>query len=144
MFSRVDTQVSSITIPESYSKSEWGSTDTMHAVIMNSNSASGDIFINAHKLQTKTVNNHVLRCASYCSPPLGLKMDKSNGNLYLADAYFGLIVVDTNGGLATSLASRVEGIPLLLTNALEIDYTNGVIYFTDSSQRYTCRHAHAL
>lgn len=75
-----------------------------------------------------------------CGRPLGLKLDKTRGNLYIADAYFGLVVVDTNGGLATSLASTVEGIPLLFTNALDIDHTNGVIYFTDSSQRYTRRY----
>nr|GEY43155.1 protein strictosidine synthase-like 2-like [Tanacetum cinerariifolium]GEY55992.1 protein strictosidine synthase-like 2-like [Tanacetum cinerariifolium] len=74
-----------------------------------------------------------------CGRPLGLMLDKSNGNLYIADAYFGLVVVDADGGLATSLASVVEGIPLLFTNALDIDHTNGVIYFTDSSQRYTRR-----
>ncbi|KAI3830222.1 hypothetical protein L1987_04356 [Smallanthus sonchifolius] len=74
-----------------------------------------------------------------CGRPLGLKFDKSRGVLYIADAYFGLLEVGPNGGLATSLVSKAQGLPLLFTNALDIDYTNGFIYFTDSSQHYTRR-----
>ncbi|XP_071721241.1 protein STRICTOSIDINE SYNTHASE-LIKE 2-like isoform X2 [Rutidosis leptorrhynchoides] len=74
-----------------------------------------------------------------CGRPLGLKLDKSRGDLYIADAYFGLLVVGPKGGLATSLVSQVLGLPLMFTNSLEIDHENGLVYFTDSSQRYTRR-----
>lgn len=77
-----------------------------------------------------------------CGRPLGLKFDKSSGNLYIADAYLGLLEVGPNGGLATSLVSKSQGLPLRFTNALDIDYTNGFIYFTDSSQRYTRRYVY--
>lgn len=75
-----------------------------------------------------------------CGRPLGLKFDKSKDNLYIADAYFGLLVVGRNGGLATSLISKLQNVTLKFTNALDIDQTNGFIYFTDSSQRYTRRY----
>ncbi|KAJ0809014.1 putative strictosidine synthase transcription factor WD40-like family [Helianthus annuus] len=74
-----------------------------------------------------------------CGRPLGLKFHKSSGILYVADAYFGLLELGPNGGLATSLVSKVQGLPLKFTNGIDIDYTNGFIYFTDSSQRYTRR-----
>ncbi|XP_076893675.1 protein STRICTOSIDINE SYNTHASE-LIKE 10-like [Bidens hawaiensis] len=74
-----------------------------------------------------------------CGRPLDLKFDKNRGVLYIADASFGLLELGPNGGLATSLVSEVQGLPLLFTNALDIDYTNGFIYFTDSSQLYTRR-----
>ncbi|KAJ0626218.1 putative strictosidine synthase [Helianthus annuus] len=77
-----------------------------------------------------------------CGRPLGLKFHKSSGILYVADAYFGLLELGPNGGLATSLVSKVQGLPLKFTNGLDIDYTNGFIYFTDSSQRYTRRYVH--
>ncbi|KAJ0809017.1 putative strictosidine synthase transcription factor WD40-like family [Helianthus annuus] len=74
-----------------------------------------------------------------CGRPLGLKFHKSRGVLYVADAYFGLLELGPNGGLATSLVSKVQGLPLKFTNGLDIDYTSGFIYFTDSSQHYTRR-----
>nr|XP_043610171.1 protein STRICTOSIDINE SYNTHASE-LIKE 10-like [Erigeron canadensis] len=78
-----------------------------------------------------------------CGRPLGLKWDKTRGDLYIADSYFGLLVVDPNGGLATSVVSKVHGQHLRFTNSLDIDQTNRFIYFTDSSQRYT-RREHTL
>ncbi|KAJ9543941.1 hypothetical protein OSB04_023648 [Centaurea solstitialis] len=71
--------------------------------------------------------------------PLGLKFDKRTGDLYIADAYFGLLAVGSNGGLATNLVSKAQGLPLLFTNSLDLDTTDRLIYFTDSSQRYTRR-----
>ncbi|KVI03460.1 protein STRICTOSIDINE SYNTHASE-LIKE 10-like [Cynara cardunculus var. scolymus] len=74
-----------------------------------------------------------------CGRPLGLKFDKETDNLYIADAYFGLLVVGSNGGLATSMVSKAQGLPLLFTNSLDLDPIDRLIYFTDSSQRYTRR-----
>ncbi|XP_076937655.1 protein STRICTOSIDINE SYNTHASE-LIKE 3-like [Bidens hawaiensis] len=70
-----------------------------------------------------------------CGRPLGLRFDKKSGELYLADAYFGLLKVGPEGGLATSLVTEVEGVPLKFTNDLDID-DEGNIYFTDSSTKY--------
>ncbi|KAL6213715.1 hypothetical protein ACLB2K_013159 [Fragaria x ananassa] len=71
-----------------------------------------------------------------CGRPLGLRFDKVTGNLYIADAYYGLLVVGPEGGLATPLSSQdVEGNPILFANDLDI-HTNGSVFFTDTSKRY--------
>lgn len=73
-----------------------------------------------------------------CGRPLGLRFDKKTGDLYIADAYFGLMKVGPEGGLVTSLATEAEGVPLRFTNDLDID-DEGNIYFTDSSTKYQRR-----
>ncbi|KAJ8641761.1 hypothetical protein MRB53_018455 [Persea americana] len=70
-----------------------------------------------------------------CGRPLGLRFDKRNGELYIADSYFGLMKVGPEGGLATSLVTEAEGVPLRFTNDLDID-DEGNVYFTDSSTKY--------
>ncbi|KAK2631312.1 protein STRICTOSIDINE SYNTHASE-LIKE 10-like [Eucalyptus grandis] len=74
-----------------------------------------------------------------CGRPLGLRFDKKTGDLYIADAYFGLMVVGPDGGLATLVASEAEGKPFRLTNDLDIDESEDVIYFTDSSTTFQRR-----
>ncbi|KAB1226975.1 Adipocyte plasma membrane-associated protein [Morella rubra] len=73
-----------------------------------------------------------------CGRPLGLRFDKKTGDLYIADAYFGLLKVGPEGGLATPLATEAEGMPLRFANDLDIDDA-GNIYFTDSSSKYQRR-----
>ncbi|XAR71175.1 Strictosidine synthase [Bertholletia excelsa] len=70
-----------------------------------------------------------------CGRPLGLRFDKKTGDLYIADAYHGLMVVGPEGGIATSLATYVDGTPVLFANDLDI-HSNGSIFFTDSSNKY--------
>ncbi|XP_043700861.1 protein STRICTOSIDINE SYNTHASE-LIKE 3-like [Telopea speciosissima] len=73
-----------------------------------------------------------------CGRPLGLRFDKKTGEMFIADAYFGLMKVGPEGGLATSLATEAEGVPLGFTNDLDID-DEGNVYFTDSSTKYQRR-----
>jgi sugar lactone lactonase YvrE len=73
-----------------------------------------------------------------CGRPLGLRFDKKTGDLYIADAYLGLMKVGPEGGVATSLATEAEGIPLRFTNDLDID-DQGNVYFTESSIKYQRR-----
>ncbi|KAF3323503.1 strictosidine synthase 3-like protein [Carex littledalei] len=73
-----------------------------------------------------------------CGRPLGLRFDKRTGDLYIADAYFGLLKVGPEGGLATPLTIEAEGVPLNFTNDLDVD-EEGNIYFTDSSTKYQRR-----
>ncbi|CDP09527.1 unnamed protein product [Coffea canephora] len=68
-----------------------------------------------------------------CGRPLGLRFDRKNGDLYIADAYLGLQVVGPTGGLATPLVTEVEGAVLRFTNDMDIDEHEDTIYFTDSS-----------
>ncbi|KAF5728801.1 strictosidine synthase-like [Tripterygium wilfordii] len=70
-----------------------------------------------------------------CGRPLGLRFDSNTGDLYIADAYHGLLVVGPKGGLATPLATHVDGKPIVFANDLDI-HNNGSIFFTDTSRRY--------
>ncbi|KAK3040169.1 hypothetical protein RJ639_028419 [Escallonia herrerae] len=73
-----------------------------------------------------------------CGRPLGLRFDRKTGDLYIADAYMGLMKVGPEGGLATSLSTEAQGVPLRFTNDLDID-DEGNVYFTDSSTKYQRR-----
>ncbi|PON47701.1 Strictosidine synthase [Trema orientale] len=74
-----------------------------------------------------------------CGRPLGLKFDRRSCNLYIADAYFGLLMVGPSGGVAQQVATSAEGTPLGFANALDIDTQTGVVYFTDSSTLFQRR-----
>ncbi|KAL3364222.1 hypothetical protein AABB24_013135, partial [Solanum stoloniferum] len=74
-----------------------------------------------------------------CGRPLGLRFDTKTGDLYIADAYFGVQVVGPKGGLATPLVQKFEGKPLVFTNDIDIDDHDDVIYFTETSTRYQRR-----
>lgn len=74
-----------------------------------------------------------------CGRPLGLRFHEKSGDLYIADAYMGLLVVGRNGGPASPIVREVDGVALGFTNALDIDQTTGVVYFTDSSTRFPRR-----
>ncbi|XP_052187523.1 protein STRICTOSIDINE SYNTHASE-LIKE 3-like [Diospyros lotus] len=73
-----------------------------------------------------------------CGRPLGLRFDKRTGDLYIADAYLGLMKVGPQGGQATPLATEAEGVPFSFTNDLDVD-DEGNIYFTESSTKYQRR-----
>ncbi|KAI4348613.1 hypothetical protein L6164_009318 [Bauhinia variegata] len=74
-----------------------------------------------------------------CGRPLGLCFSQTSGDLYIADAYMGLVVVGPRGGSVTKITSQVEDSPLLFTNGLDIDQRTGLVYFTSSSSRYQRR-----
>ncbi|KZV32298.1 adipocyte plasma membrane-associated protein-like [Dorcoceras hygrometricum] len=71
-----------------------------------------------------------------CGRPLGLRFNQKTGHLYIADAYMGLIEVGPNGGLGIPLAKQVDRVNYGFTNSLDIDQSNGLVYFTDSSTRF--------
>ncbi|CDP07820.1 unnamed protein product [Coffea canephora] len=70
---------------------------------------------------------------SKCGRPLGLCFNQKYGNLYIADAYMGLLVVGPSGRLAASLAKKAEGVPFKFTNDVVVDQNSGIVYFTGSS-----------
>ncbi|CAA6672515.1 unnamed protein product [Spirodela intermedia] len=76
-----------------------------------------------------------------CGRPLGIQFHRQTGKLYVADAYFGLLVVEPGGGAAARLSAGVEGQPFKLTNGVDVDQETGVVYFTDSSTRFQRRSA---
>jgi sugar lactone lactonase YvrE len=73
---------------------------------------------------------------SKCGRPLGLRFHRRSGNLYIADAYKGLMRVGPRGGEATVLAAEADGVPLRFTNGVDVDQVTGDVFFTDSSMNY--------
>eukprot|EP00249_Psilotum_nudum_P020653 c27793_g1_i6 orf=408-1631(-) len=80
----------------------------------------------------------VIETEHICGRPLGLRFDPTTSELYIADAYFGVLKVGPEGGQAAPITTQAEGIPLTFTNDLDIS-ADGTIYFTDSSAKYQRR-----
>ena len=68
-----------------------------------------------------------------CGRPLGLSFNNQRNQLYIADAYFGLLVAGPNGRLATTLATTAEQVPFNFLFGLDVDPLSGLVYFTDFS-----------
>ncbi|XP_004298327.1 PREDICTED: strictosidine synthase-like [Fragaria vesca subsp. vesca] len=62
-----------------------------------------------------------------CGRPLGLKFNPKTCELYIADAYFGLLKIDRNGGHPQQLATSLHEVPFRFTNALDIDSETGIV-----------------
>ncbi|KAJ7542990.1 hypothetical protein O6H91_09G020900 [Diphasiastrum complanatum] len=88
--------------------------------------------------QPKTPPQPNLAFEHVCGRPLGLRLSKKTGELFIADAYHGLLVVGPEGGSAKPLATEAEGEPFRFTNDLDLD-DEGNVYFTDSSTRFPRR-----
>ncbi len=68
--------------------------------------------------------------------PLGLRFD-SYGNLYVADAYKGLLKIDFRNHYKIEVLSiEADGVPFQFTNHLDIA-KDGKVYFTDASDKYS-------
>ncbi|TMW87030.1 hypothetical protein EJD97_020514 [Solanum chilense] len=67
-----------------------------------------------------------------CGRPYGLGFYNKTGDLYITDAYYGLLVVKPSGGLATPLVTSFEGRPFGFLDSLDIDQEMGIIYFVDA------------
>ncbi|CAI5489486.1 unnamed protein product [Closterium sp. Naga37s-1] len=78
-----------------------------------------------------------------CGRPLGLRFHPVTGELYIADAYYGLNRVGLKGGLAEQLVGgkSVDGQKVSFVNDLDIDAedANGTVYFTVTSTKYEMR-----
>ncbi|OQR80259.1 adipocyte plasma membrane-associated protein-like [Tropilaelaps mercedesae] len=73
-----------------------------------------------------------------CGRVLGLRVNYDGTKLLVADAYYGIYMVDTENGDADLIIPRgvaVEGKKLQLFNDVISD-AKGVIYFTESSNKY--------
>uniref|UniRef100_R7WAX5 Putative Strictosidine synthase n=1 Tax=Aegilops tauschii TaxID=37682 RepID=R7WAX5_AEGTA len=73
---------------------------------------------------------------SICGRPLGVRFNRKTGELYIADAYLGLMKVGPEGGEAQVLATEADGVPFHFLNGLDVDQATGDVYFTDSSTNY--------
>jgi sugar lactone lactonase YvrE len=77
---------------------------------------------------------------SACGRPLGLQFYRKTGNMYIADAYLGLMRVGRRGGLAEVVATEAAGVPFNFLNGVDVDQETGDVYFTDSSTAYQRRY----
>ncbi|CAM6007175.1 unnamed protein product [Sphagnum balticum] len=73
-----------------------------------------------------------------CGRPLGLRFNKKTGELWIADAYLGILKVGPEGGQTEAVVTHIDGVPMKLCNDLDFD-DDGILYFTDSSTRWTRR-----
>ncbi|KAE8780697.1 putative Strictosidine synthase [Hordeum vulgare] len=74
-----------------------------------------------------------------CGRPLGLAFHRKSGDLYIADAYKGLMRVGPDDGEAEVLATSAGGVPFNFVNGIDIDQATDDVYFTDSSVTYPRR-----
>jgi hypothetical protein len=74
---------------------------------------------------------------STCGRPLGLRFHPKTGDLYIADAYKGLMRVGPGGGKATVLMNQAGRALLRFTNRVDVDQVTSEAFFTDSSMNYS-------
>ncbi|KAM0827737.1 hypothetical protein ACQ4PT_068006 [Festuca glaucescens] len=95
----------------------------------------------AHNYKHKTVaecasKKKLAEPESACGRPLGLQFHRKTGDMYIADAYLGLMRVGRRGGLAKVVATEAAGVPFNFLNGVDVDQETGDVYFTDSSTAY--------
>ncbi|KAF0893963.1 hypothetical protein E2562_033381 [Oryza meyeriana var. granulata] len=95
----------------------------------------------AHNYKHATVaecaaKKKVVAPESLCGRPLGLQFHRRTGDMYIADAYLGLMRVGRRGGLAEVVATEAGGVPFNFVNGVDVDQDTGDVYFTDSSTTY--------
>ncbi|KAB2020380.1 hypothetical protein ERO13_D07G061900v2 [Gossypium hirsutum] len=76
-----------------------------------------------------------------CGRPLGLGFHYATNQLYVCDAYLGLMVLGSGRRLATPLSTGVEGVPYRFCNGLDVHQLSGNVFFTDSTTNYDLRNA---
>jgi sugar lactone lactonase YvrE len=63
-----------------------------------------------------------------CGRPLGMEFNRKTGELYITDAYRGLLVVGKNGGVAKLVSADMH---YDFADAVDIDHETGVAYVVD-------------
>ncbi|KAH6801993.1 hypothetical protein C2S51_033439 [Perilla frutescens var. frutescens] len=66
-----------------------------------------------------------------CGRPIALEFHHKTGDLYIVDAFRGLMVVGRRGGKAERLPGGRDGVPYDAPDAISIDPLTGDVYFTD-------------
>jgi hypothetical protein len=65
---------------------------------------------------------------------VALSFNYRNSDLYITDAFFGLLVVGFNGGLATQVSSGYKYL-----SGIDVESYSGDVYMTDASLTYDIR-----
>ncbi|KAL3501330.1 hypothetical protein ACH5RR_035779 [Cinchona calisaya] len=66
-----------------------------------------------------------------CGRPIGLELNHKTGDLYILDAFRGLMVVGPQGGIATQLSKGMDGVPIDVPDAIDVDPVTGTVFYTD-------------
>lgn len=80
------------------------------------------------------------RLHGICGRPMGLSFDEQTGQLFIADADNGLMVVGPRGGPATLLVSSVAGLRFNFLAAVDVCQATGIVYFTEASSNFKLRY----
>lgn len=67
-----------------------------------------------------------------------MKIHKETGEMWIADAYLGIVKVGPEGGQAEVVLNEIDGVRMKFVNDLDFD-DEGVLYFTDSSTHWQRR-----
>ncbi|KAK7330233.1 hypothetical protein VNO77_24421 [Canavalia gladiata] len=86
-----------------------------------------------------------------CGRPLGLGFNYQTGEMYVSDAYRGLIKIGPNGGPPTQCIRAPQPQPqpqnsttFNFLDGLDVDPNTGIIYFTEASLNYQPKDTEAL
>lgn len=75
-----------------------------------------------------------LKLGPICGRPVALSFNYKTSDLYITDAFFGLLVVGFNGGLATQLSGGYKYL-----SGIDVESYTGNVYLTDASLTYGIR-----
>nr|USE06681.1 strictosidine synthase [Uncaria rhynchophylla] len=84
-------------------------------------------------------NNTKPQLKPFCGRAYDLGFHYETQQLYIADCYYGLGVVGSEGGHATQLARSADGVDFKWLYALALDQQTGFVYLTDVSTKYDDR-----
>ncbi|XP_014517280.1 protein STRICTOSIDINE SYNTHASE-LIKE 12-like [Vigna radiata var. radiata] len=85
-----------------------------------------------------------------CGRPLGLRFNHQTNELYVADAYFGLVKIGPNGGAPIQSFKILQSqenrgnFTFDFLDGIDIDMDTGIIYLTQASTNFRFRDARAL
>ncbi|XP_031372120.1 protein STRICTOSIDINE SYNTHASE-LIKE 12-like [Punica granatum] len=82
-----------------------------------------------------SITNPILQ--PICGRPLGLAFNHRTGQLFVVDTALGLAVVSPDGGNGTLLVTSAGGVGFKFLNGVDIDQDSEVVYFTDTSSKFT-------
>ncbi|EXB76384.1 Strictosidine synthase 1 [Morus notabilis] len=108
-------------------------------VVKHNGSTFIEIFItspNRTSLECDGTNNPATLGVT-CGRPFGVGFYFRENQLFIADAYRGLLVGVLGKKLAVPIATGAEGVPFKFPNALDVDQLTGDVYFTDASARFS-------
>lgn len=97
----------------------------------------GSIFVPTHSgkiLRIKIDEGSVTTLANPGGRVLGIEFSDT-GKLYAADAYRGLLKIDSDGAVTVLASTTSDGSPIRYANDLDVA-RNGIIYFSDASTKY--------